>query len=96
MSDIHPMAVATQDPKVIEAVGPGFIRAGLLEAQRKSWAVFTELRSHLKAGMTEIDGQKLAFEIFSKAGVTRHWHRPQIRFGSGTTLTYYEKLRDDY
>lgn len=96
MSDLHPMAVSAQDPKLIEAVGPQFIKEGLIEAQKKSWQVFSEIRNSLKTGMTEIEGQKLALEIFKRYGVTQHWHRPQIRFGSGTALTYYEKLRDDY
>lgn len=96
MTEIHPLGIVAQDRKNIEAVGEHFIREGLYHAQKKSWEVFHQIKDSLKAGLTEIEGQKLALELFAKAGVTAHWHRPQIRFGSGTALTYYEPLRSDY
>ncbi len=96
MSDLHSLGITATDATAIEAVDPRFLRDRLLNAQQKSWAVFHQIRNALKVGMTEIEGQQLAIDLFAKAGSQKQWHRPQIRFGSGTTLTYYDSLRPDY
>jgi methionine aminopeptidase len=80
----------------IEAVDPRFIREKLREAQKKTWQVFDEIRSQLTEGLTEDDARKLALRIFQNHKVTKHWHKPYIRFGSGTMLSFHNPLQEDY
>lgn len=71
-------------------------REGLLRAREKTIEVLEEIRTELKAGMTEDDARKLALDIFARHGVKKHWHKPYIRFGAGTTMTFHQPLQPDY
>ncbi len=96
MSDLHHVGVASVSGKSLESVHPEFIRQGLVDAQRKSWDGFQEIRRSLKAGMTENEARELATRLFTAMGSPRHWHRPYVRFGPGTALTFHESLQKEY
>jgi hypothetical protein len=95
MSDLHPLGVSAGQAKV-EAVDPKFIREAQLKAQARSWDVLKTIHSRLKVGMTEDEARLMALETFKNLGVTKHWHRPYVRFGPGTTLTFNDPIQPDY
>jgi len=95
MSELHPLGVTSQQA-TIEAVNPQFVRETQLKAQKRTWEVLETIHSQLKIGMTENDARLMALEVFKKLGVTKHWHRPYVRFGPGTTLTFNDPIQPDY
>ncbi len=95
MSELHPLQVTSFDSAKIEGVSPTFAKAGLLKAREKTIQVLREIQSELKVGMTEDDARKLTLDIFKRHGVTKHWHRPYVRFGEGTLLTFNHPTRTD-
>jgi hypothetical protein len=50
----------------------------------------------VQEGMTEREAMKMAFEVFKENGVTKHWHKPYVRFGPGTALSFNDPLQSDY
>ncbi len=96
MSDLHNLHALAQGPGALEGVDPSFVREKLLWARTQSWKVYDEIRAALKVGMTEEDARKLSLDIFRARGVQRHWHRPYVRFGPGTTLTFHQPMQTDY
>jgi hypothetical protein len=80
----------------IESVDPRFVVERQLQAQQKTWLVLSEVKAQIKEGMTEDEARILAIKIFQDFGVKKHWHKPYIRFGKGTTLTFHEPLQPDY
>jgi CDP-4-dehydro-6-deoxyglucose reductase len=80
----------------IEGVGPSFVKKKLLEARGKTLKVLSEIRERIQIGMTEDEARKMALDIFKSHGVTKHWHRPYIRFGSGTALSFHDPLQESY
>ena len=93
---LHELRVLAVSDYPEEKVDEKFVLEGLLDARRKTLDVMHEVRLALEPGLTEDDARKLALEIFRKAGVTKHWHKPYIRFGRGTALTFHEPLQKDY
>ena len=89
-SSPHPLGVHATSKETLESVAPNFLKAGLLRAQEKTRIAFQEIRKGLKEGMTEVDAGKLALQVFSDLGTKKHWHRPYIRMGSGTCLSFNE------
>lgn len=92
----HPLGAHVSLQASAESVSPGFIVAGLLHARERTLKVLDEVRSSLREGMTEDDARRMALKIFLDHGVSKHWHKPYIRFGAGTTLTFHEPLQPDY
>lgn len=96
MEESDVIAAAELQPGALEKVDPQFVRDGLLRAQDRSWKVLEEVRAATREGMTEDDARRMALEVFSGHGVTKHWHRPYIRFGAGTRLTFHDPIQPDY
>jgi len=90
MSSPHPLGIHAPTKEALEAVGPAFLKAGLLRAQNKTKLAFEEIRARLVEGMSEAEAGKLALEVFSDLGAKKHWHRPYLRFGTGTRLSFNE------
>lgn len=80
----------------IEKVGEKFVLEGLLLARQKTIDIMHEIRRALTPGLTEDDARKLALDIFRAHGVEKHWHKPYIRFGAGTALSFHEPLQEKY
>jgi methionine aminopeptidase len=96
MESLHPIGVSEEFRGKIEGVHPDFLQSGILWARDRSWEAFHQIKDEIREGLTELEARRLAVEIFTRHGVTKHWHQPSIRFGSGTTLTFNQPLRDDY
>lgn len=45
--------------------------------------------------MNETEARKLALSIALDMGAKKHWHRPYIRFGSSTVLTFNDPEREE-
>ncbi len=88
MTTPHPLGVIAPSAETVEAVHPNFIKAGLVNAQNVTKKGFNLIRQNLKLEMTEDEARKLALQIFQDLGISRHWHRPYVRFGKGTTLSF--------
>ena len=94
---MHALVVEIGDKrKILESTDPRFIKDGLLKAREKSWEALTEIRSRLSAGMTEIEAQITANQRLKELGSTKNWHKPVVRFGPGTALSYHSPLQSDY
>ena len=65
-------------------------------ARVQSWKVLNEIRDAIQEGMTEKEAHDLALIMFQAHGVKKHWHKPYIRFGKGTTLTFHEPFQPEY
>src|SRR4051812_48040550 len=96
MSETHPLGVLAPSKASLEAVNPRFVMAGLLRAREKTIQTLEDIRGRLKEGMTEDGARKLALQVFAERGVSKHWHKPNIRFGRGTTLTFHDPLQPEY
>ncbi len=80
----------------IEAVDPRFRAGALFRARAATLAAFADIRAGLRAGMTEDEARRLALDVFAAAGVAKHWHKPYVRFGPGTALTFHDPLQPEY
>lgn len=97
MSHFHKLGVQEMSGRRLpEAVDERFVLAGLLRARRKTIEATYELKGMIREGMTEEDGRRLALDVFRDFGVERHWHRPYVRFGKGTLLTFHDSLQEGY
>lgn len=94
--EMHQLRVVATKNFPAENVDEKFVMAGLLKAREKTLRVMHEIREAIKPGITEDDARKLALEIFRGHGVVKHWHKPYIRFGRGTALTFHDPLQPDY
>lgn len=95
-TELDCLSVIESKPGSIESVDPLFIQEKLKQAQSKSWEVLNKIRSQLSEGLTEDEARKLALKVFQDHGVSKHWHKPYIRFGVGTKLTFHDPLQDNY
>lgn len=80
----------------LEAVHPSFVRQGLLDARARSWEAFAQIRQKLALGMTETEARKMARETLAAMGSARDWHKPYVRFGPGTALTFHDATQREY
>ncbi len=92
---MHPLGINPIELKKIEALGEGFARAGLLEAQRLSWLALQQIAESIKPGMTEHEATIVADKVLRASGSPRSWHRTIVRFGEDTALPYWEKGTPD-
>lgn len=95
--DLHRLGVHRTDDTVdVEAVDPAFLLEGFLAAQAKTWDTLHVIRAQLREGMTEDEARRLALQIFADHGVQKHWHKPYIRLGPGTALSYHNPFQPTY
>ena len=96
MSDLHPLGIIPDSQEALEAVDPRFLLEGLLAARQKTVEAVELIRASLRAGMTEDEAREQSMGILARLGASKHWHKPYIRFGPGTVLTFHEPLQPDY
>lgn len=91
--DFHRAGVSAKSREIIEKVSPKFLVQGMKNARKKTILAMKEIQSGLKEGMTEKQARDLAMKVFRDHGAVAHWHKPYIRFGKGTTLTFHQLLQ---
>lgn len=74
----------------MERVGPSYSIEKMKEASRLSWKALHLIASKIHPGMDEAEATLLAKAEFKALGATAHWHRPLVRFGSGTLKIFNE------
>lgn len=96
MSDLHALGFHAADRDALEAVDPNLTAMALQRAQQRAWKAVAEIYRALRPGLTETEGRALATEILAREGAVKHWHRPHLRFGPGTALTFDDPLQPAY
>jgi hypothetical protein len=95
MNDVHPLRVEATGRAAVEGIHPEFIKEKLLWARSKSWDLLAKIKSELVEGISEKEAFKLAMRVCEDNGISKHWHKPFLRFGRGTMLTFREPLLED-
>ncbi|MCB0404860.1 MAG: aminopeptidase P family protein [Bdellovibrionales bacterium] len=75
----------------IEGTHPEYKIEGGRYAQEQSWKALHAIASRLRAGITEKEAIEVAYSVLKEMGSPRSWHRPIVRFGANTRLSYKEK-----
>lgn len=96
MTEFHSVGVSGDSQRLAETVGSEFVTRGLLDAREKTWKALAEIRDSVKEGITEREGHHRALEVFRRLGTEKHWHKPYLRFGPGTALTFRDPLQPEY
>ena len=96
MSDLHALGIRSASREILEEVGADFVKAGLLQARESTINAVRSLSALIQEGMTEDEARKAALQLFADLGVSKHWHRPFVRFGPGTLLTFDDPIQPDY
>ena len=96
MSELHALGFHAADRAQLEAADPVLTTQALQRVQTRAWQAVAEVYRALRPGLTEPEGRELASQILLSGGATSHWHRPHLRFGPGTALTFDDPLQPDY
>ncbi|NQY80289.1 MAG: aminopeptidase P family protein [Candidatus Caenarcaniphilales bacterium] len=67
----------------------------ILESRAKARTLLNEIKAVIKPGIKESKAYSLTEEIYKKHNVTKSWHKPYIRFGENTLLTYADRAEED-
>lgn len=94
--DLHSVGVSHPTSNHPESLSSQFVLEGLLRAREKTWEVVEQIQKEIKEGIQEAEASKLALNIFSDFGVSKHWHKPYIRLGPGTTRSFRDPIQPDY
>lgn len=90
---MHPLSHSGNSE--FEKKHPAFVAEGLREARRRSWILLEEMALHLKPGIRQSEAVILAESLARAQGVKKNWHKPIIRFGKETLLTFRDKGNPD-
>jgi Xaa-Pro dipeptidase len=69
------------------------VEAGLLDAQSKASALFTDVESHslIRPGVSELEINDAIYALAEQSyGITRYWHKRIVRAGRNTLAPYDE------
>jgi Xaa-Pro aminopeptidase len=76
------------DQATVEKTGAGFSVEKMLEVRAKAQKAVERIASQVKPGMLEEDANKMVVDTLREMGATKAFHKPYIRFGSNTTITF--------
>ena len=76
------------DQAVVERTKEDFSVEKMLEIRARSQQAVERIAAQVKAGMLEEDANKMVVETLSDMGAEKAFHKPYIRFGSNTTITF--------
>jgi Xaa-Pro aminopeptidase len=79
-----------------EAVGEAFSLAKMVRARDLTFEAVNRIGAAIAPGVTEARGGKIAQEVLEAMGMDRLWHRNVVRFGPGTTQTFFGDFQPDY
>jgi hypothetical protein len=96
MSDFHPIGYTETSRRAAEQVSPAFVRQGILVAREKSWIALKDIQTCVREGLTEREALQVAIQILKDHQAQHHWHKPYVRFGPGTALTFRDPLQKEY
>jgi len=83
------MATMTkQDSAAIEKTGADFSVEKMLEIRAKTQEAVKRIASRVQVGMLEEDANKIVVDTLREMGATKAFHKPYIRFGSNTIITF--------
>jgi len=83
------MATMTkQDLAAIEKTGADFSVEKMLEIRAKAQEAVKRIASRVQVGMLEEDANKIVVDTLREMGATKAFHKPYIRFGSNTIITF--------
>jgi Xaa-Pro aminopeptidase len=77
-----------KDAAAIEKTKADFSVEKMLEIRAKAEAAVKLIASRVQVGMLEEDANKLVVDTLKEMGATKAFHKPYIRFGSNTTITF--------
>ena len=77
-----------QSDRIIEQTKVDFSIPDILRSRELSWKVLEILKQRIHVGMTEEDADKLALSVIKELGGEKNWHRPHVRFGENTLLSF--------
>ncbi len=80
--------MARLEKEQLERTGKAFNDTGILAARRLGWEAVHRIASQIKSGMSEEEGQVIARHVLKDLGSNKIWHRPHVRFGTNTLLSY--------
>lgn len=80
--------MARLERELLEKTGAAYTDAGILAARKQSWKAVHAIRSAIRPGMTEEEGLALAQQTIQSLCGNRMWHKPHVRFGRNTLLSY--------
>lgn len=73
-----------------ERISEHFSPEKLQAAQKRAWGIVREAAGMMRPGMTEEQGEDVLKGVIARAGSTKFWHRPHLRFGRNTLKAYSE------
>ncbi|MEW5687383.1 MAG: M24 family metallopeptidase [Pseudomonadota bacterium] len=79
-----------------EAVGAAFSLPAMLKARDLTFEAVRRIAAEIRPGVTEGQGHEIAQRVVEEMGMERVWHRHVIRFGPGTTETFFGDFTPDY
>jgi methionyl aminopeptidase len=77
-----------QDAAALEKTKADFSVEKMLEIRAKAQEAVSRIASRVQVGMLEEDANKLVVDTLKEMGATKAFHKPYIRFGSNTTITF--------
>lgn len=77
-----------QDAAALEKTKADFSVEKMLEIRAKAQEAVNRIASRVQVGMLEEDANKLVVDTLKEMGATKAFHKPYIRFGSNTTITF--------
>lgn len=76
------------DQAVVEKTKEDFSVEKMLEIRAMSQQAVERIADQVKVGMLEEDANKMVVETLLEMGAKKAFHKPYIRFGSNTTITF--------
>jgi len=76
------------DQAVVERIKEDFSVGKMLEIRARSQQAVERIAAQVKVGMREEDANKMVVETLMDMGAKKAFHKPYIRFGRNTTITF--------
>lgn len=77
-----------KDAAAVEQTKADFSIDKMLATRTKAQQAVNRIASQVKVGMLEEEANKLVADTLREMGATKAFHKPYIRFGSNTTITF--------
>jgi Xaa-Pro aminopeptidase len=90
-----------QSDRIIEQTKVDFSIPAIVKARDLSWQALKVMAERFHVGVTEEEANKIALAVIAELGGEKNWHRPHVRFGENTLLSFRDtskpglKLTDD-